>query len=234
MGKLHYDTITPLLRKVLKEIMASPIFEPFYLVGGTSLSLRLGHRMSVDIDLFTNAPYGSLDFSVYEKFFQENYNHYYCADTSNIVGFGRSYYVGESENNSIKVDLYYHDEIIDPCDVIDHIRIASLDDVVAMKVDVVSRGGRKKDFWDLHDLLTIYSIPQMLDLHQQRHEYTHDRDQIITNFVDFFSADEDIDPVCLKGKVWELIKLDFVETISILTQRSQELDRSVKSPKKRI
>jgi hypothetical protein len=71
--KPHYETVTPLLRKVLNDIMANPIFEPFYLVGGTSLSLRLGHRISVDIDLFSNAPYGSLDFSTYQKFFQENY-----------------------------------------------------------------------------------------------------------------------------------------------------------------
>lgn len=211
--KMHYETVTPLLRKVLDDIMANPIFEPFFLVGGTSLSLRLGHRISVDIDLFTNAPYGSLDFSIYEKFFQENYKYYYCTDTSNIVGFGRSYYVGESEDENIKVDLYYHDEIINPCNMIDNIRIASLDDVVAMKVDVVSRGGRKKDFWDLHELLNTYSIPQMLELHLQRHEYTHDRDQIIANFTDFTSADGDIDPICLKGKEWELVKLDFVEVI---------------------
>lgn len=172
--KLHYETVTPLLRKVLDDIMANPIFESFYLVGRTSLSLRLGHRITVDIDLFTNATYGSLDFSVYEKFFQENYKYYYCTDKTDLVGFGRSYYVGESEDENIKIDLYYYDEIIDPCDVMDNIRIASLDDVVAMKVDVVSRGGRKKDFWDLHELLSTYTIPQMLDLHQQRHEYTHD------------------------------------------------------------
>ncbi len=34
-------------------------FAPFRLVGGTSLSLRYGHRMSDDIDLFTDAEYGS-------------------------------------------------------------------------------------------------------------------------------------------------------------------------------
>lgn len=210
---LHYETVTPLLKKVLDEIMANPIFEPFYLVGGTSLSLRLGHRVSVDIDLFTNASYGSLDFSIYEKFFQENYAYFHFTDTSNIVGLGRSYYVGDSADENIKVDLYYHDEIIDPCDLLDDIRFASLNDVVAMKVDVVSRGGRKKDFWDLHELLNIYTIPQMLDLHQQRHKYTHERNQIITNFTDFTSADEDIEPICLKGKEWELIKLDFVDAI---------------------
>jgi len=193
--------------------MGNPIFEPFYLVGGASLSLRLGHRESIDIDLFTNASYGSLDFLVYENFFKDNYKYYYCTDKTNIVGFSRSYYIGDSENDSIKVDLYYHDEIIDPCDIIDNIRIASLADVTAMKIDVISRGGRKKDFWDLHELLSTYTISEMLDLHQKRYEYTHDRDQIITNFTNFASADEEFDPICMKKKEWELIKLDFVEKI---------------------
>lgn len=209
--KLHYETVTPLLKKILNEIMKEPVFAPFCLVGGTSLSLRLGHRKSIDIDLFTNASYGSLDFSVYENFFQNNYKYYDCTDKTDIVGFGRSYYIGESEDNNIKVDLFYHDEIINPCDIIDGIRIASLADVTAMKVDVVSRGGRKKDFWDLHELLNTYTIPEMLELHKKRYEYTHDREQIIANFVDFSSADKDIDPICLKGKEWKLIKLDFVE-----------------------
>jgi hypothetical protein len=215
-AKLHYETVTPLLRNILNDMMANPIFDPFCLVGGTSLSLRLGHRSSVDIDLFTNALYGSLDFSSYEKFFQDKYPYYYCTDKTDLVGFGRSYYIGESEYDSIKVDLYYHDEIADPCDVIDTIRIASLEDVVAMKIDVVSRSARKKDFWDLHELLNIYSIPQMLELHKQRHEYTHNRIEILANFTDFTRAEEDIDPICLKGKEWELIKLDFEEIIDTL------------------
>lgn len=65
LSNLHYETITPLLKNILNDIMENPVFDPFYLVGGTSLSLRLGHRKSVDIDLFTNAPYDSLDFSVF-------------------------------------------------------------------------------------------------------------------------------------------------------------------------
>lgn len=216
INKLHYETVIPRLKGILGDIMKQPIFNPFYLVGGTSLSLRLGHRESVDIDLFTNAPYGSLDFSVYEDFFRDIYAYYYCTDKTNIIGFGRSYYLGETENDSIKVDLFYRDEMIDPCDVIDGIRMASLSDITAMKMDVISRRGRKKDFWDLHELLNIYSLTEMLELHKERYEYTHDRDQIIANLVDFFAADQDMDPICLKGKEWELIKLDFVE----LTQQN--------------
>ena len=211
--KLHYETVTPQLQKVLVELMNSSLFNPFCLVGGTSLSLRLGHRISVDIDLFTNAPYGSLDFNTFENFFEENYSYYSRPDKTDIVGFGRSYYIGNSEKDNIKVDLYYHDEIIEPFDSIDGIRIANLNDVVAMKVDVISRGGRKKDFWDLHELLETFSISEMLEIHRLHFEYTHDREQIKNNFINFEIADEMIDPICLKGKIWELIKLDFAEEI---------------------
>ena len=37
--------------------MAHPAFKDFYLVGGTSLALQRGHRLSLDIDLFSCVPY---------------------------------------------------------------------------------------------------------------------------------------------------------------------------------
>jgi len=207
---LHDETVTPRLIEILNDLMVNPLFNPFRLVGGTSLSLRLGHRRSVDIDLFTDAPYGSLDFDAFESFFRNKYPYYDCADLTNIVSFGRSYYLGNSETDCVKVDLYYHEEMIDPCEILEGIRMASLEDITAMKIDVVWRGGRKKDFWDLHELLNRYSIDDMLEFHKVRYEYTHDREQILTGFVDFTAADEEMDPICLKGKIWELIKLDFV------------------------
>ena len=211
--KLHYRTVTPQLQKVMIDLMSNSLFDSFYLAGGTSLSLRLGHRMSADIDLFTNAPYGSLDFKTFEDFFKENYPYYSRPDKTDIVGFGRSYYIGNSEDDHIKVDLYYHDEIVEPFDLIAGIRFVSLNDIIAMKVDVISRGGRKRDFWDLHELLEMFSISEMLEIHRQHFIYTHDSEHIINNFINFEIADEEIDPICLKGKIWELIKLDFMEEI---------------------
>lgn len=164
---LHYNTVTPQLKLILEDLMKSELFLPFRLVGGTSLSLRLGHRTSVDIDLFTNATYGSLDYEVLEKYLIEKYPYFDMPDKTNIIGFGRSYYVGKSKDDNVKLDLYYHDELSDEIEIIDIIRMATLEDIVAMKVDVVSRGGRKKDFWDLHELLNIYSIEEMLKIHKK-------------------------------------------------------------------
>ncbi|WP_395077455.1 nucleotidyl transferase AbiEii/AbiGii toxin family protein [Flavobacterium sp.] len=38
--------------ELLRKLMKVPSFSNFYLVGGTSLSLQMGHRNSIDIDLF--------------------------------------------------------------------------------------------------------------------------------------------------------------------------------------
>lgn len=59
---MHWETVTPFLREVLKAVMADSLFNPFRLVGGTALSLYRGHRKSVDIDLFTDDIYGTIDF----------------------------------------------------------------------------------------------------------------------------------------------------------------------------
>jgi len=95
--------------------------------------------------------------------------------------------------------------------LIDGIRCATVEEIIAMKIDVISRVGRKKDFWDIHELKDDYSIGRMLALHKQRYPYTHDEDQIRRNFSNFQNADDDFDPICLQGKHWEIIKLDMID-----------------------
>lgn len=66
--KLHYETVSPLLVNCLKKISESDIFKDFNLVGGTCLSLQLGHRRSIDIDLFTDMDYGSMNTAAMKVF----------------------------------------------------------------------------------------------------------------------------------------------------------------------
>lgn len=132
-----------------------------------------------------------------------------------IPGMGKSYLIGTDKENVIKLDVYYS---MDPCfqPVIEkeNIRMSSIEEIIAMKVDVIQRGGRKKDFWDLHELLGNYNIKSMIDLHKQRFEWTHEPDLILENFKNFDSADNDFDPICLKNKEWIFIKEDIEEAIS--------------------
>lgn len=58
---IHWQTVNELLRETLLLLMQSEEFDSFRLGGGTALSLQLSHRISVDIDLFTDEDYGSID-----------------------------------------------------------------------------------------------------------------------------------------------------------------------------
>jgi hypothetical protein len=209
-SKLHYNTTSPHLFGILKTLMASKEFSAFRLVGGTALGLLRGHRESVDIDLFSDAHYNSIDFGAIDAFLHKTF---FYVDTNEYkaVGPGKSYYIGNNENDCVKLDLFYTDKFIQDIIIINGIRLATVEEIIAMKIDVISRGGRKKDFWDIHELKDDYSIQKMLALHKLRHPYTHDEDQIRSNFSNFQIADDDFDPICLKGEHWEIIKLDMID-----------------------
>jgi len=211
--KLYWNTVTPLLKSILLQLMHSELLKQFRLVGGTSLSLQMGHRLSVDIDLFTDAAYDSIDFNAIDTYLRETFQ--YVTDPGpGPVAMGTSYFIGTSEQEAIKLDLYYTDPFIQPELIVENIRMATIDDIIAMKIDVVQRGGRKKDFWDLHEVMKKYSPEQMIALHYQRYPYSHDEALIRSNFVDFSNADNDFEPICMRGKYWELIKLDLMEYIN--------------------
>lgn len=210
---IYYNTISKLLHETLLKLMNAEEFNDFRLVGGTALSLRLGHRESIDIDLFSNVPYGSINFETIENYLNTNFA--YVDHLSNITpALGKSYFIGHTKADTLKLDIFYTDDFILPPFIEDSIRMATIEEIIAMKLDVVQRGGRKKDFWDLHELFNSYPINHMLKLHEQRYPYTHDSKLILKNFIDFSQADDDFNPICLMGKHWEFIKEDIIEIIT--------------------
>lgn len=217
---LYFNTVNGVLMQTLLILMKSKEFSSFRLVGGTALSLQIGHRISVDIDLFTDANYGSIDFVSLEHFLKKNFPYVEYFSLENPA-MGMSFSIGNDENSAIKLDVYYTDPFIQPAFVMKNIRMASIEEIIAMKIDVVQRGGRKKDFWDLHTLLDRYSIQKMLELHKRRYEDGHDKQLILNNFTDFSIADDDFEPICLMGKYWEFIKDDIKEAIEDYIHRSQ-------------
>ncbi len=212
--ELYYNTVTPILKKTLLLLMREECFSPFRLVGGTSLSLQLGHRISVDIDLFTDADYGAIDFGILESLLRERFEYVDNPTQGLDTGGGKSFFVGEDEKDNIKLDLYYCDPFVDPVVVGDGIRMASLLDVAAMKLDVIGRGGRKKDFWDLHALLELNSLESLMQHYQKSYPYSADVEAVVQGIRNINNADDDFDPLCLGGKEWQLIKLDLLHYFS--------------------
>jgi hypothetical protein len=209
MIKLYWNTVSSALRNALITLMSREELSQFRLVGGTALSLQIGHRISVDIDLFTDAPYESVDFAKIDSMLNELFP--YVSNTGKgPVGIGRFYTIGNTIDDAIKLDILYTDPYIQPPLEIDGIRIATIDEIIAMKIDIIQRGGRKKDFWDLHELIDKFPLQHMIALHASRYPYNHEEMLIRKNLTDFELADGEADPNCLHGKHWELIKLDFL------------------------
>lgn len=217
--KIHKSSVSPILVSILSEIMTSPLFDCFRLVGGTNLALRFDHRISTDIDLFTDAEYGSLDFKVFENWLRSRYPYVECNDKSTTVVMGRTYYVGNSEEDAVKLDLMYeNDKFLFPIEQLEGLRIASVQEIAVMKLDAIFYGGRKKDFWDLHFLLFDIglNLEELIELHRHRFEYTHDREEMLNRLTDFTKADGEPDPLCKHKKSWDSIKLDLIDEVETI------------------
>ncbi|MCW3805719.1 nucleotidyl transferase AbiEii/AbiGii toxin family protein [Plebeiibacterium marinum] len=210
--KIYKETVSDLLWETLNKLMNLKELESFRLVGGTSLSLLLGHRISIDIDLFTDSEYKSIDFIEIDKVFQNSFTYVDYGFGGND-SMGKSYLVGNNKNEAIKVDLFYTDPFVYPMIINQGIRLSQLEEIVAMKLEVIGHNGRKKDFWDIHELTNRFTIKDMLDFYEKRYPYSYTREEIIAKLTDFELADSDLDPICLKGKYWELIKLDIEEAV---------------------
>ncbi len=210
---IYKSTVSNLLWEVLVKLMSFEELNSFRLVGGTSLSLLLGHRMSVDIDLFTDADYGSINFEEVDTLLLNSFPYVEMGLGGNN-SMGKTYFIGENKEDIIKVDFFYTDPFVYPIINYEGVRLSQLEEITAMKLEVVGNNGRKKDFWDLHELMDRYSISEMIGFYEIRYPYSYLRADIIKKLADFSEADSDFDPICLKGKYWELIKLDFEENIS--------------------
>lgn len=208
--KLHLNTVSNLLWNSLKTLMNTKEFETFRIVGGTSLSLQLGHRESIDIDLFSDAEYGSLDFDILETKLKELFP-YVDAATVGEVGMGKSYFIGNAPNDSVKLDLFYTDPFVFPVLIIDTVRFATIEEIAAMKFEVLADNGRKKDFWDIHELLDKFEINTLFEYYLKRYPYSASREDLIEKLVDFEIADDEFTPNCYKNKEWDIIKLDFID-----------------------
>ncbi|MBS1558494.1 MAG: nucleotidyl transferase AbiEii/AbiGii toxin family protein [Bacteroidetes bacterium] len=207
--ELYWNTVSPVLKDSLNKLTRSTLFNPFRLVGGTALSLQLGHRISDDVDLFSDADYGSIDFKKIESFLYSNFS-YIDSFSDSKVGMGKRYIVGKSKNESVKVDLYYIDKFVWPGITKGYLKMASLEEIAAMKIEIFQKAARKKDFWDVHELLNHFTILQMIDFHKRRYPYGHNKKLILQKLTDFERIENDFNPKCLRGNDWDLIKFDFI------------------------
>ncbi len=189
------DAVSLALLDVLNRLSSSPVLEGFYLVGGTALALQLGHRRSVDIDLFTHGPFDTQ--AVADWLVQ----HVQVTEIDTAKNTVRCFIDG------VKVDILAHQyPLIESLVMVDGIRMASLPDIVAMKLNAVANRGAKKDLWDIAALLGRFSLDQMLGFYGRKYS-AGNRLTVIKSLSYFNEADAEKVPVDdLTGMTWQQVK----------------------------
>lgn len=202
---LYIETVEPHTLSVLKELNELPSIKDFSLVGGTALSLMYGHRKSVDLDLFSPKAFKNTEVvKNLKKRFQKKF-----VMEQKAPPFGIFCYI-----DKVKVDLVRHPHpLIRPVQQNDGIRMFSTEDIIAMKVQAVLQRGRKKDFWDIAELLNHFSVSDFIKFHKEKYEAQNlmiTVPQAITYFAD---AEDDEDPVSLKKQTWKSVKQSIADKV---------------------
>ena len=202
---LQYGTVESSTLDILKDLMSVPELNDFYLVGGTALALYYGHRLSIDLDLFSTSDFQASEIipSLEKRFKGFTYN-----NRPNPVGlFGFI--------DDVKVDFVrnHNFPIIDRPVIENGIRLFSIHDIIAMKVAAVLKRGVKKDFWDISELLEHYSVNDLIDCYDKKYpnqQLIISVPQALTYFAD---AEESEEPVSLKGQTWGSVKKNIAQKV---------------------
>ena len=184
----------------------------FYLAGGTGLALRLGHRISLDLDLFSDRnPLGTADRRALIE----------ALEASGPVD------IRESSDGALHLILagtrvsflrYRYPLAAKPASW-RGVAVAAPEDVAAMKVSAIMGRGSKKDFIDLHAAARLTSLERLLQGAVKK--YSDHPDfllQAARALVYFDDADKEPSPRLLSGVNWDEVKAYFERQVPALVR----------------
>ncbi|GAB4029006.1 nucleotidyl transferase AbiEii/AbiGii toxin family protein [Spirosoma gilvum] len=185
--------------------MQHPLLDPFALAGGTNLALQFGHRLSVDLDLFTDRAFSE------QEVFDE-----LVTEFPTLIKTDEARHTLSLLIDGVKVDLLAHRyPVLSPFIQDEGIRLWSLEDIIAMKLGAVSGRGAKKDFWDIAELLNHFSLTEMLHWFIVKYPNS-DPGYVIRSLTYFDDADQQTDPVTLKNITWPQVKDKVIQAVRTL------------------
>lgn len=198
---LQYSAVDKGTLELLKSLMQQEFLSDFNLVGGTALALQLGHRISVDLDLFTDKEFNTTEIKAQLE--QE----YKLIDViENKAGIIQKIEYPVNSANFIKVDIVkYRYKLINPPIIKEGIRLLSMEDIIPMKLTAMANRGLKKDFYDIYFLLQEYTLKEMIEFFEKKFS-NYNNFYIIKSLTYFEDAENDFEPKLLKKCTWDEVK----------------------------
>ena len=204
---LQTQKVEPGTFAILKRLLLVPELSAFDLVGGTALSLLYGHRLSIDLDIFCHIPFKNQDIA---KGLQTEFEDEFVWEDDQSK-FGIFCFI-----HGVKVDIVcYPHPLIGPRQNVEGIRMYSVQDLMAKKIQAILGRRQKKDFWDIAELLNHFSVAEFIDAHHKKFPLQLLLISIPQAMTYFADAEETNTPVSLKGQKWETIKSIISKKVNI-------------------
>lgn len=189
---------------VLNKLSRQEFLNDFRLVGGTALALYWGHRISVDLDLFTDKKIELLQIEKHLSQLEQSKQ-----ISKNPIGLVYNI-------NEVKCDFlaypysFFYDEVKE-----DGIRLAHIEDVIALKLGAIANRGVRKDFIDLYYIFQKYSLNDLLSFYKRMYK-VNEHFSLLKSMTYFEDAENDSNPELLldKNLKWESIKKTIIKKVS--------------------
>jgi hypothetical protein len=184
--------------------------QEFYLAGGTALAIYFSHRRSVDLDWFTAAAIS--DPLVFAQRLRDTGLAFETGQTAPGTLYGRI------ENVRVSF-IEFRYPFLQPLVTwpANGVTLASLDDLACMKLSAIAQRGSRKDFYDVHTLLTRHrSLAELLPLYQQKFGVS-DISPVLYGLAYFDDAENEPEPVLLDKVTWKQVKKDILQWIKNIT-----------------
>ncbi len=217
---LRKETVCTLLLENLAVLMEMKTIKTHRLVGGTALSLQIGHRISVDIDLFSDQKnnYEEILQELSEKFGKQFEK---ARNINSPLGKGVAVFL-----NDVKTDILdWNIKFIRPPFIDSTIRMANKEDIIPMKFNTFLCSAEyaryeKKDYIDIANLMKEFTLERMIDLYKEKYPNESMSDRLMIEALQLNEmADKKIMPTMLTGETWDDAKKQIEKAIAIFIEK---------------
>lgn len=191
------ETIPGKLKSNLESLGKREFIKQFYLAGGTAIALRLGHRISYDLDFFTPEDFNEREIvAEIEKIGKIEID---VLKEDTLVG----------KLNETKISFFfYRYKLIAPSQLWLEVDTADTPDLGCMKLDAIQSRGKKRDFVDLWAILRSgLGLKDLLNFFEEKYAgVKYNKIHLLRSLSYFEDAEKDDMPHMLTQVSWEEIK----------------------------
>ncbi len=145
--------LTAKVEAIIDKIAELECIKPYLLCGGTALAMQIGHRMSEDLDFMmwriskTEKP--EVNWNAIERELVAKVGE---IESFNMLGFDQVEFVVEG----VKLSFFVSDNlspVAEPIEYIGNIRLADIESIMVMKLEVMLRRMKFRDYYDIYCIL---------------------------------------------------------------------------------